>query len=298
MTARRHIRAIVSFAIILLILSSVPVLAGHTSYKIRRGDTLWDLASKCHTTPKAIAKLNGINENAVLPLGKTVRIPAKQSSTKKTSPRVKHANLGARMHTSIDNVCLRSGAGTSCRKIAVLRKGSMGKVLAQKGNWTKMAFGDGTCGYVYSKLLALGPGAVAFSETSPVSKFGSAAAKDDSGLVETALACRGLRYRRGGTSRGGFDCSGFTRYVFAKYGVALPHSSAAQARLGTPVEKKNLQPGDLVFFRTYRRGISHVGIYTRDGNFVHAARQGRGVRVDTLNSGYYSSRYRGARRVR
>jgi len=120
----------------------------------------------------------------------------------------------------------------------------------------------------------------------------------NSSLVSTALACRGTRYRRGGTSRGGFDCSGFTCYVFSKYGIRLPHSSAAQARVGTPVPRNQLKEGDLLFFHTYRSGISHVGIYIGGNKFVHAARHGRGVTVDSLGSSYYAPRYRGARRVR
>ena len=129
-------------------------------------------------------------------------------------------------------------------------------------------------------------------------RYATASRLGNASLIETALSCRGTRYRRGGTSRGGFDCSGFTRYVFAKYGISLPHSSKAQACVGKRVSKDALQPGDLVFFHTYRSGISHVGIYIGDGKFVHAARYGRGVRVDALSSSYYSSRYRGARRVR
>lgn len=134
------------------------------------------------------------------------------------------------------------------------------------------------------------------SASSSASK--SAEASSDSDLVKYALSCRGARYTRGGVSRSGFDCSGFTRYVYAKFGIALPHSSAAQARLGKSVSKSQLQPGDLVFFETYRKGISHVGIYIGDNKFVHAATYGRGVRTDSLSDSYYGPRYRGARRVK
>lgn len=116
-------------------------------------------------------------------------------------------------------------------------------------------------------------------------------------LIRTAMAHRGVRYRFGGTSRGGFDCSGFTRYVYAKYGVALPHSSKSQFNRGTAVSKSELKPGDLVFFHTNRSGISHVGIYIGENKFVHASNTRRGVTVDSLSSAYYSSRYRGARRI-
>lgn len=117
-------------------------------------------------------------------------------------------------------------------------------------------------------------------------------------VVRTAYAFRGTRYRYGGASRGGFDCSGLTSYVYAKKGVSLPHNAAAQFKRGQAVSKSKLKEGDLVFFHTTRRGISHVGMYIGDGKFVHASSARGRVRVDSLNSGYYSQRYRGARRVK
>ncbi|HTE18154.1 MAG TPA: C40 family peptidase [Armatimonadota bacterium] len=115
-------------------------------------------------------------------------------------------------------------------------------------------------------------------------------------LIRETLKHRGTRYVWGGASRGGFDCSGFIRYIFArKRGIMLPHSASAQARMGQRVERGELQPGDVVFFATYRPSISHVGIYVGDNKFVHAANRRKGCRTDTL-TGYYGSRYRGARR--
>lgn len=116
-------------------------------------------------------------------------------------------------------------------------------------------------------------------------------------VVRSAFACRGTRYVRGGASMRGFDCSGLTRYVFKKYGVDLPHYSAAQANYGKSVSRNELRAGDLVFFQTQGRRISHVGIYVGENKFVHAATRSRGVIVSSLNQPYYASRYRGARRV-
>lgn len=116
--------------------------------------------------------------------------------------------------------------------------------------------------------------------------------------VQHALALRGSRYVYGGTSRGGFDCSGFTRYVYGRMGVALPHSSAEQFHTGRPVSRKELKPGDLVFFSRGGRSVGHVGIYIGNGRFVHASNPSRGVVTDALSEDYYSKRYKGARRVR
>jgi cell wall-associated NlpC family hydrolase len=116
-------------------------------------------------------------------------------------------------------------------------------------------------------------------------------------LVHDALTARGVRYRWGGTSRGGFDCSGFTRYLMARnLGIKLPHSAHAQAHYGQKVGLGELKEGDLVFFRTYSRGISHVGVYLGDNLFIHAPRTGRSVSVEPL-AGYYLHRFVTARRL-
>lgn len=118
-----------------------------------------------------------------------------------------------------------------------------------------------------------------------------------SDLVRTAYAYRGTPYRWGGASRGGFDCSGFTSYLYRQRGLSLPHSARAQFGMGHHVDKGGMKAGDLVFFHTVTPGISHVGMYVGNGRFVHASsRRSGGVRVDNIDSGYYSKAFRGARR--
>jgi len=113
-------------------------------------------------------------------------------------------------------------------------------------------------------------------------------------VVDYAKRFRGVRYVYGGTTpRSGFDCSGFVRYVYAHFGIALAHSSYAQFDRGRRVARSALRPGDLVFFD----GLGHVGIYVGNGRFIHAPHTGTRVRVEQL-AGWYSSRFVGARRLR
>ncbi|WP_054025879.1 C40 family peptidase [Bacillus sp. FJAT-28004] len=109
----------------------------------------------------------------------------------------------------------------------------------------------------------------------------------------------GTPYKSGGTSSNGFDCSGFTSYVFEKMGIDITRTSGSQAKEGTKVAKADLIPGDLVFFDTIggnNSAISHVGIYIGDGKFVHSS-SSRGVVTDKLNSEYYEGRYVTSRRI-
>ncbi len=120
-------------------------------------------------------------------------------------------------------------------------------------------------------------------------------------LVDSAMNFLGVRYKLGGhTAETGFDCSGFTRYVFeASLGRVLPHRADEQANAPelAKVDRKDLKPGDLVFFDTMRRTFSHVGIYLGDGKFIHSPRTGETVRIEDINISYWARHFTGARRV-
>jgi cell wall-associated NlpC family hydrolase len=117
-------------------------------------------------------------------------------------------------------------------------------------------------------------------------------------LVATAKRFIGTPYRFGGQSReSGFDCSGLTMTVYRLNGLELPRSSQAQYRAGTTVDRGALQPGDLVFFATGRSDrVSHVGLYSGQGRFIHAPGRGKQIRSANLSDAYFKARFKGARR--
>ena len=122
-----------------------------------------------------------------------------------------------------------------------------------------------------------------------------------SDLVMQAMNFLGVPYRRGGnTAEQGFDCSGFTRFVFENsIGLVLPRRADQQAQTAglKSVNREELKPGDLVFFNTMRKAFSHVGIYVGEGKFIHAPRTGGEVRVEDMRQAYWSKRFNGARRA-
>ncbi|HEV3479160.1 MAG TPA: NlpC/P60 family protein [Gaiellaceae bacterium] len=120
--------------------------------------------------------------------------------------------------------------------------------------------------------------------SAPPAKYG--------GVVGIAMRYLGTPYVYGGASPSGFDCSGFVMYVYAQVGVSLPHNAAAQYGYGTPVDRSQLQPGDLVFFN----GLGHNGIYIGGGSFIHSPHTGDVVKISSL-TGWYSSTWVGARRL-
>ena len=116
-------------------------------------------------------------------------------------------------------------------------------------------------------------------------------------LVERALAYRGVPYVWGGTTPRGFDCSGFTQYVYRKCGLALPRTCEHQFSVGMIVEKEDLQPGDILLFKNTggASGLSHVGMYIGGGKLIHAG--SRGITVVELSNSYFTRHYYCARRI-
>lgn len=183
------------------------------------------------------------------------------------------------------------------------------EIITEQDGWAKVKV-NGKEGYIASTLLSDKKQETSRSQAKPRKKNGTTENKEKpkneatvpaSGkgatVVETAKKYIGSKYVYGGTTPAGFDCSGFTSYVFKLHGVKLNRTAAAQYSNGSAVSKSQLQPGDLVMFGPSVKGINHVGIYIGGGQMVHASTPKTGVRIDSINSSYYGKRYVGARRV-
>ena len=149
---------------------------------------------------------------------------------------------------------------------------------------------------------AAAPAAYGAPSAPPPSSIPAASSRPRSGfdgyaLAGTALSLRGTPYRNGGANPNGFDCSGFTQFVFSQYGLSLPREVREQYRVGKSVEPQDLAPGDILFFTTTDPGPSHVAIAIGGDQFVHAPSSTGVVRVEHLSSSYWSPRYLGARRL-
>lgn len=187
-----------------------------------------------------------------------------------------------------DGVNVRSDASTDSSVLATIEEDAIVTVNGLVDGWYDVTCEYGTEGYIRSDFLDL-------TESS----------SSNSDIAATAKQYLGTGYVYGGASPRGFDCSGFTMYVYSQHGYSLPHSATSQwqSGLGTRVYSiSELQPGDLVFFndpsRNAGKACSHAGIYTGDGQFIHSSSsRGGGVIVSSLTSGYYNTYFVGGIQV-
>lgn len=185
------------------------------------------------------------------------------------------------------NTNVRADAGTNHRKVFSIKKGTRVQLTHQKYSgkqlWYKVKV-NGKKGYVLSTLL----------KKSTAKAVAAAPAKSSKGVVNTAMNLRGIPYRFGGTTTRGFDCSGFIQYSFKKNGKSVARTTTGQYKQSAKISSP--KPGDLVFFHnTYRKGISHVGIYIGNNKFVHAG--GKKSEVVSLSNPYWKSKFNSFRRI-
>lgn len=193
----------------------------------------------------------------------------------------------------------RSGPSTSSQSLGKLPKNTKITITGEENGWYKVSY-NGKDGYISKSLVTEGepPETTSSRSQEEPRNTTTATQASSSNVVQVAESYIGSRYVSGGSSPSGFDCSGFTQYVYGKCGITLSRTSYSQATQGTAVNKSELQPGDLLLFHYYgSSSIGHVGIYVGNGKFIHAANSNRGVVYDSIESEYYANNYAGARRL-
>lgn len=211
-------------------------------------------------------------------------------------------------------VNVRSDAGTSYGKVTTVKKGATVSVSGFKNGWYQVSV-SGKSGYIrsdYVDLYTSRPSGSTAATTAVASSIPASTAVSNGktytlstsvdDLISYAKSFLGVPYVYGGSSAKGFDCSGYTMYIFKHFGISLPHSATSQLGYGIEVSRSELQPGDLVFFRDTNystKAASHVGIYIGNSQFIHASssRSGKYVCIDSLNDSYHSSVFTVGRRV-
>ncbi|SER67050.1 C40 family peptidase [Psychrobacillus sp. OK032] len=150
---------------------------------------------------------------------------------------------------------------------------------------------------LFKKIIAIFSLTVVLAAGTFAGNTEAASAVASNEIVSSAKNLIGIKYRYGGTTKAGFDCSGFIGYIYKNNGVNLPRTAAGMYSTGESVKKANLAVGDLVFFNTSGKGVSHVGMYIGSGKFIHASTS-KGVKIDKLNDPYYwGNKYVGAKKV-
>ena len=262
-----------------------------------------------------LEKLNKVEQNAET----TQEQKTSNTETQTTEPTEESIVPQTKtMYVNSQSVNVRSEASQSSEVIMSATLNTEVTVIEEQNGWSRVIV-NGTQGYISSSLLSETRQETSRgmtiprttgtaqneqtqqtnntnSEQSETNTDSSTTSNSNKGAEVLAYAMQyiGYPYVYGGSSTSGFDCSGFTSYVYKHFGITLNRTAAGQYSNGVKVSRSNLQAGDLIMFGS---PINHVGIYAGGGRIVHAANPSRGITTDTINSGYYNTHYVGAVRI-
>ena len=270
----------------LAVLAAIPAVSlADATHVVRKGDTLGKIARSHHVSVAKIQEANAL-EGTRLAVGTKLVIPGGKARPKqrkarpgKGKPAVVRESTPAEEPPPGAQLSLVDPQGATLPTEAWQ--------LPTEAELAELARGVKTANTASPAVAAASDGAEAPKAEESI--------KDR--LLRVAQRMLAVPYRFGGTTLWGLDCSGFVQKTFAFLDLGLPRTAREQFREGAKVEKADLSPGDLVFFRTYAKYPSHVGIYLGDNRFVHASSRERKVTVESLDTPYYVKRYIGAKRL-
>lgn len=275
----------------------------------------WVLTSKIKVSEQKNEEVK-TEENKEQTVEETKKEENKEKTTSKEETKTEEKKkTEVAKYVSAETLNMRETANNNAKLINQLKVNTKVTVLETEGTWSKIKV-NGKTGYVASKYLSdkkvdvtsrseeisRGKENTQTENTSSKNESstqGTSSSASGNNIVAYAKKYMGYKYVSGGSSPStGFDCSGFTSYVYKQCGISISRSSSAQASNGTAVSKSNLQPGDLVIFNNRANtSIGHVGIYIGGNTFIHAGNSGTGVITTSLSDSYYQARYVTGRRI-
>lgn len=298
------------FTALSVILLAFPALShAAKTHKIKKNESLYSVAKKYHLRVDDLKSANNL-ANARIKPGTVLVIPPRTSSETEAHPSGA-SSCKVRKGDTLTSISRRTGVSVAeLRRLNRLAKGKLkpGLVLALRSVESEHdapaklslkkplknldIYSATEYEQSLSELMELDPDRPAdFTKNVKLGLDGV------SELKKTAYSFIGTKYRFGGTSRKGLDCSSFVQHVFRELDVDLPRTAREQFRVGDAVAPGDLQKGDLLFFQTYARFPSHVGIYLGNNKMIHASSRDRRVVISSVDTPYYRSRFIGAKRI-
>jgi peptidoglycan DL-endopeptidase LytE len=299
------------FVVCLVVLTFPNIVFAAKTHRVKKNETLSSLAKKYHVTPAELKSANGLVKNQ-LKVGATLTIPSRSTVTNNDE---KGKNSVSSYKVRKGDTLTRISKKTGVSVAELKRLNSLGKSRLKPG--TVLALKDAESAtdsrpkqamklqLQYNDLFNEKDYEQSLADLTdpapdrPVDLKNNLELKADNVkmLKSKAYSFLGTRYRFGGTSRSGIDCSSFVQHVFREMSVSLPRTAREQFEVGNYVPPSDLQKGDLIFFRTYASFPSHVGIYLGNNRMIHASSRDRRVVISPLNTPYYRARFIGAKRI-
>lgn len=298
---------LIGIAMILITFPSLAVAA--KTHIVKKNDSLYSLSKRYHVSVQAFKSANNLVSSHLKP-GEKIVVPPRSSSAAQRYTNIKVSTYKIRRGDTFTRIARKTGLSVAelkringisdkslkpGRMLSLRESEPVQEVVKKPIRSYKVRNTELFSNEEYERTLAELTDADP-EKTVDLGKNLELTTDASKRLKRTAFSFLGTRYRFGGSSRSGLDCSSFVQQVFRDLDIQLPRTAREQYRTGEPVTTYELQKGDLVFFRTYASFPSHVGIYLGDNKMIHASSRDHKVVISSINTPYFRSRYIGAKR--